>query len=186
MMDFGKFYELKTRRLHFRMMDESDLYDYHEFAGDSDTIFYTAWVLTKTIDDAKKKLLERIENAEKGTFHIAAIVDNESNKMIGNIMFFDLSEKDKRVEVGYILNKKYWGKGFITEALKEFVNYIFITLNLNKISAQIVDGNIGSKNVLEKNGFKLEGTLRENYLYENGFKDLLVYSILKSEYQEFC
>lgn len=57
-------------------------------------------------------------------------------------------------DLGYRLNKNYWGKGFATEAAKASLNYGFNTLNLNEIYAIADSENVASKNVIEKVGLK--------------------------------
>ena len=61
-------------------------------------------------------------------------------------------------ELGYRLNKSYWGKGFATESAKASLQYGFNTLNLNKIYAIADSKNIGSRNVIEKVGLKYIAT----------------------------
>ncbi len=61
-------------------------------------------------------------------------------------------------DLGYRLNKSYWGKGFATEAAKATLKYGFNTLNLNEIYAIAASKNIASRNVIEKVGLKYKET----------------------------
>ncbi|WP_067705836.1 MULTISPECIES: GNAT family N-acetyltransferase [unclassified Erwinia] len=70
----------------------------------------------------------------------------------------------RQAEVGYSLLSGHFNQGYGTEALSAMVDYLFETCEFHKLRAQVVEGNWPSRRVLEKNGFQLEGTLRENYL----------------------
>ena len=70
----------------------------------------------------------------------------------------------------------------MTEALDAMLKFGFEDYGFNRIVAKVMTGNAGSIKVLQKLGFVQEGILRES-LYKNGqYQDLIVFSILKSEY----
>ena len=84
-------------------------------------------------------------------------------------------------ELGYWLGEQFWDKGITTSAVRNFVKYGFDAYDLIKIFAYVFSSNPASARVLEKAGFKLEGTLR-NHIYKRGIAlDQLVYGILKEE-----
>lgn len=85
----------------------------------------------------------------------------------------------KNMELGYWLAEQYWGKGIITQAIKQMVDYGFNTFDVNRIFAKPFGTNISSQRVLEKTGFKLEARF-EKTVYKNGeYLDELVYAIRK-------
>ena len=69
------------------------------------------------------------------------------------------SRERRRAEVGYDLLEEYWENGYTTDVLEEIVSYGFDELGLVRIEATVDPKNVISIRVLEKNGFKLEGTL---------------------------
>ena len=71
----------------------------------------------------------------------------------------------------------------MTEALQAIIRYGFATMKYNRIEAFVNFGNIKSQKILEKNGFKLDGLLREYEFNRGKFVDQYCYSLLKSEYQ---
>jgi len=86
----------------------------------------------------------------------------------------------KNMELGYWLAEPYWGRGIITEAIKQIVDYGFKTFDVTRIFARPYGDNIPSQRVLEKAGFTLEARLTDTF-YKNGeFKDELIYAIRKS------
>lgn len=85
--------------------------------------------------------------------------------------------------IGYVLSEDYWGKGLMSEAVKEVIRYLFEEVKLDIISCYHYPFNIRSKRVIEKSGFKYEGTLRlESRIYDGSVYDSVCYSITKQDY----
>ena len=96
--------------------------------------------------------------------------------------FFDIDKFNCSAEISYCLKSGSWGQGIMTEALDAMLKFGFEDYGFNRIVAKVMKGNAGSIKVLQKLGFVQEGILRES-LYKNGqYHDLIVFSILKSEY----
>lgn len=83
----------------------------------------------------------------------------------------------KNAEMGYWLAEPFWGKGIITEAIKQSIDYGFKTFDIVRIFARPYGFNLASQKVLEKAGLKKEAVLK-NSLFKNGqFTDEVIYSI---------
>lgn len=81
--------------------------------------------------------------------------------------------------LGYYLLTEYWGRGIMTQATEKICELAFEQLDIIKIMATTFKDNIGSRRVIEKNGFKLEG-IREKSIYKNGIiYDECIYGKLK-------
>ena len=86
----------------------------------------------------------------------------------------------KNAEMGYWLAEEYWGRGIITEAIRQTIEYGFKNFDINRIFARPFSTNLASQRVLEKAGMKLEARL-EKTLFKNGqFLDELIYSVKRS------
>ena len=118
------------------------------------------------------------EHDGKDSLFRAVVADG---KVVGNITVegkTGIYVKD--AELGYILDKRYCGKGIATKATELIVKEAFATLDIVKISSEVFAPNIASKRVLEKNGFALEGVLKDA-AYKNGvIYDLCRYGKLKN------
>jgi RimJ/RimL family protein N-acetyltransferase len=91
---------------------------------------------------------------------------------IGTISLHSIDWITRCGEVGYMIgDKRFWGKGLATEAVGLVADYALNRLNLHKVEAGVVDGNIGSVKVLEKNGFKEYGRIPDNYFVEGKYYD---------------
>ncbi|CAG7659144.1 Putative ribosomal N-acetyltransferase YdaF [Paenibacillus allorhizosphaerae] len=98
----------------------------------------------------------------------------------------DFNQKVNMVTIGYFLAESYWGKGIATKAVNVLVKFLFETVSVNRIQAEVMPLNENSKRVLLKNGFIKEGTIRQaNVWAGKGIVDLEIYSILKEDYKSY-
>ena len=147
---------LETDRLILRTWEITDLDDFFEYASVEGVGEKAGWEHHKSKDKSLEILKMFME--EKKVF---AIVLKENQKAIGSIGIEELGEElDKDLdnlsgrELGYVLNKDYWNKGIMTEAVSKVVDYCFNTLKLNFLMASYFNHNIASKKVLENLNFK--------------------------------
>jgi ribosomal-protein-alanine N-acetyltransferase len=178
---FSNFPTLETERLILRKLCLEDAKDVFEYASDPEVAKYVSWEPHKSIEDSINLIKFTHEYYERKEGIIWGIVYKENNKVIGTC---DISPVTKhfRAEIAYALSRDYWGKGLMTEAVKEVIRFGFERMNLNRIQAMCIPENIGSYRVMEKVGMKYEGVIRE-YMYIKGkFQDLKLYSILRIEY----
>jgi RimJ/RimL family protein N-acetyltransferase len=113
------------------------------------------------------------------------VVLKETGRVIGVITIAKVDRQNRCSEIGFWIGKKYWGQGLTSEALRLALQFGFEELELHRIYAWTYEKHIASRKVMEKCGFKLEGTMREASLKDNERQDILNYGILKSEYRQF-
>ena len=80
--------------------------------------------------------------------------------------------------------KQHWDQGYGSEALGLMVQHGFGTLNLNRISLRVFADNPRAMRSYEKAGFVQEGRLREAHYHDGAYVDVLVMSMLRSEWQD--
>ncbi len=132
-----------------------------------------------TEKDGKNYISEMLSANEDETFAFAIIADN---KVIGSIGVFRQENIHRQTaELGYYISEEYWGKGIMTEAVKQICEYVFSNSDIIRIYAEPFAYNIASCRVLEKAGFQYEGTLRNNAVKNGKVIDMKMYSILKAE-----
>ena len=99
---------------------------------------------------------------------------------VGNVgLHFRTGLERKSVEIGYFIGEEYWGNGIATEAVKLICQYGFENLDVNRIIAGVFAHNEGSKRVLEKCGFELEGIMKQALFKMGEFYDNYRYGLLK-------
>ena len=116
---------------------------------------------------------------ENDTFAFAITVEG---KVIGSIGVFRQGNIHRQTaEVGYYIAEEYWGKGIMTEAIKQTCKYVFDKSDIIRIYAEPFAYNMASCRVLEKAGFQYEGTLRKNAVKNGKIIDMKMYSLLRNE-----
>ena len=177
--------ELDGEKVKIRKLKISDAEDIYKNVKDKDIgkwMFNIPHPYPK--DEARKFIRRTHYRRKKKKSYAFGIVLKTTDKVIGIVDLFDIDWKSKKAEVGYWLSKKYWGKGLTTETVKLVLKFGFEELKLHRIYARLFEGNIASKNVLEKCGFKLEGTIRETEFRYNKWHNGLIYGILEKEYEK--
>ena len=135
-----------------------------------------------TEQDGKEFISAMLSADENETFAFAITVDN---MVIGSIGIFRQGNIHRQTaELGYYIAEEYWGKGIMTEAVKQICEYIFAKSDIIRIYAEPFAYNIASCRVLEKVGFQYEGTLRNNAVKNSKVIDMKMYSLLKAEIKE--
>lgn len=134
-----------------------------------------------TEQDGKDFISAMLSADENETFAFAITVNNI---VIGSIGIFRQGNIHRQTaELGYYIAEEYWGKGIMTEAVKQICEYVFDKSDIIRIYAEPFAYNIASCRVLEKAGFQYEGTLRNNAVKNGKVIDMKMYSLLKEEIQ---
>ena len=135
-----------------------------------------------TEQDGKEFISAMLSADESETFAFAITVNN---MVIGSIGIFRQGNIHRQTaELGYYIAEEYWGKGIMTEAVKQICEYVFANSDIIRIYAEPFAYNIASCRALEKAGFQYEGTLRSNAVKNGKVIDMKMYSLLKEEIKE--
>lgn len=177
-INFTPFPNLETERLLLRRVNENDANEIFALRSNPETMKYIPRPLVKSIDDALEHIAMIDAKIESNEGINWAITYKDNPKLIGIIGHYRIKPEHFRAEVGYMLLPEYNGKGIISEAIKEVVNYGFNAMKLHSLEAIIDPENFGSERVLQKCGFVKEAHLKENEFYEGRFLDTVIYSIL--------
>jgi [ribosomal protein S5]-alanine N-acetyltransferase len=116
------------------------------------------------------------------SYHFAVVLKVEQ-RLIG---WCGLSIKDREreiAELGYDLDRAYWGLGYMTEAARALVGWGFTAVHLHRIVAECHPANVASQRIMQKLGMTYEGHLRENVWVKGSWWDTIVYAILEREWQ---
>ncbi len=131
-----------------------------------------------TLQDAKRFLSAvtvRDENASE--FVLAVEVDGQAVGGIGVILGTDIERVSG--ELGYWLGEEYWGRGIVTEAIRQFAPWVMDRFRLTRLHADTFHDNPASTRVLEKAGFTKESVKRRAAIKDGEIKDLKVYVMLR-------
>lgn len=171
---------LETKRLHLSIVTPALL---HELFENNDSSFLMNYFGTdeKGLEHYASLHTNGME-AHRHSLIIIRILLKNTDLVIGECGFHTWNTFHRNAELFYRLHQDtYKNKGLMSEVLPDVLDYAFNSMNLHRIEAKIAEDNTPSLRLLLKNGFKLEGRHREDYLVDNQFEDSIIYSKLKSD-----
>lgn len=171
---------LKGDKIYLRVLEETDATsEYLTWLNNYEVTKYTESRFFPNSLESLKNYIKNVNNNSNITF---AIVDEKTDKHIGNIKLGNINWIHRHADIGFIIGEKeFWGKGIAREAIGLIVNYAFKTLNLRKIIAGIYKNNIGSIKACEKVGFVQSHVEKEKYFFEGQYIDSIVLEIFNGQ-----
>lgn len=180
----SEFPVLRTERLVLREVADHDVPAVFEMESDPVAMRYWSKPPMRDISEA----VASVERAKtffptRGALRwsIATAADDW---MIGHASLFAFSEQSGRSDIGYGLARRFWGKGYMHEALVAIVDYAFGPLGLRRLEADADPRNVPSCRALERLGFVREGTLRERWQVGDEISDTAFFGLLAREWRE--
>lgn len=173
---------LETERLYLSMFTMEDAEDVFAYCSNPNVGPPAGWGPHKDVEESKEIIRDIFMPPEAW-----AIREKGSDTVIGAIALEPdrLRPDANSRELGYNLAEHLWGKGLMTEAAKEVLRFAFEELGLDQVGICTGPENKRSQRIIEKCGFKYEGTIRRTYkIYDGSLRDSLIFSMLKSEYEE--
>lgn len=153
---------LETERLVLRKMNEGDLESLGLFLSDKEVMY--AYEHAFSSEEVKNWLDRQLERYEKDGFGLWAVVLKESGEMIGDCgLTIQDADGERLLEIGYHLRKKFWHKGYATEAAEACKKYAFETLGAPIVCSIIRDNNFPSRKVAERNGMTVGKSFVKHY-----------------------
>jgi UDP-4-amino-4,6-dideoxy-N-acetyl-beta-L-altrosamine N-acetyltransferase len=121
-------------------------------------------------------------SGDSGT--IVFIIEDEEQAQIGYTILKNIDHKNRQAEIGLYLDPAQQGKGYGKDAFLVLMRYGFYELNLHRIYLEVFAFNQKAFRMYEKLGFKEEGRLREAFFSQNQYHDIIVMSVLESEFSQ--
>ena len=171
---------LQTERLLLRkprMEDAPAIFEI--YAQDSEVMRYLVWKPHKNIQETEQFLLACGQLWRTGKDFAYAITLKDDGRLIG---MFGIHPMIFKIEVGYVLARPYWSKGYMTEVLRAMIEWAFAQPDIFRVQAICDVENIASARVMEKAGMTREGLLRRYILHpniSNEPRDAYLYAIVK-------
>ncbi|HET8617142.1 MAG TPA: GNAT family N-acetyltransferase [Actinomycetales bacterium] len=172
---------LQTERLRLRPFGEADAGALFALHSDEHALRY--WDSPPWSDAARAQpFIERCRKmADDGTGVRLAVDRRDDGAFVGWCSFSRWNPDFRSGALGYCFCSTWWGRGYATEAAGALLDWAFDTLDLNRVQAETDTRNTASARVLEKLGFLLEGTLREDCVVNGDVSDSWVYGLLRRE-----
>jgi [ribosomal protein S5]-alanine N-acetyltransferase len=176
--------QLQTERLILRPHRADDWAAVAAYANHPDVLRYRPDDIRSSVQmQAHLQHLVTLQQHEPRTRYHFAIILSATDCLIG-WCGLSLSDDARQIaELGYDLDRAYWGKGYMTEAAQALVDWGFRSLQLHRIVAECHPENMASMRVMQKLGMTYEGHLRENVWVKGMWWDTIVYAILEQDWR---
>lgn len=171
---------LETSRLLIRCLRMDDAADMLDILSDEETVRYWSRPIMTELQQAEAYTRENLRWMDDGHCLYWGIEEKASGKMIGTCTLFKLDSSNRRSEIGYLLNRRYWHQGFMSEALQSVIAYAFTELKLHRLEADTDPENAASIRVLERFGFEREGLFRDRWLVNGVWCDSLMFGLVST------
>lgn len=135
---------------------------------------------TKSVKQTSQVIENFMFQYQKGNGFKAGIFYDDNLVGIAGLKYVD--SINKKTELMYWIDYDYSGKGIISDVVAFLLEVSFNVYKLNKVSLVAAEQNLASIRVAEKNGFKLEGVLKQHELLPSGFSDCKSFFFLKCDY----
>lgn len=139
--------------------------------------------LPPTIAEAKN-FVETYADFSTDNRRIMFAIENRNAENVGGVNLNSIDEKNGTFSIGIQIDRDHRGKGYGTRAMRILLKYAFMERRLNKFNDYVLEGNVGSTNMMIKLGCQQEG-VRRKVIYTNGeYKDLILFGLTKDEFVE--
>lgn len=174
---------IETPRLILRQftMDDTEAV-FRNWESDDEVTKFLRWTAADSISETESVLEEWVGNYADQSFYQWAIVPKDLNEPIGTISVVDMDEKTDKVHIGYCIGRKWWRKGYTSEAFSGIIPFFFNEVKVQRIESQHDPDNPNSGKVMRKCGLIYEGTLRKADWSNRGIVDACIYGLLAGDY----
>lgn len=169
---------LETDRLVLRLFEENDyIKAFENYCYDERVTKYMTWYAHKNNLETKELVKAWSNKYDNNKFYNWVITEKGINEAIGSLSIVDINEEREEVEIGYCIGYNYWNKGYVTEALKKVIAYLFDEIQVKSIVAKHDSRNLASGRVMQKANMEYYG--QEYDVNKDEKILLLIYKISK-------
>ena len=161
--------ELRTERLMLREFRLDDEVPVHRYGSDEEVTRYLTWGPNSPAETAAylNEVVHKAAREPRTSFTLAVATLGGELIGVANLRFTDAGSTG---ELGYVLARDSWGRGYATEVARRLIVFGFNELGLRRITATCHPDNLASARVLEKAGLHFEGTIRDHLRVRGGWR----------------
>jgi [ribosomal protein S5]-alanine N-acetyltransferase len=180
--DFTHFPVIETERLILREMSPDDVNALLRHFGNAEVVRFIDMQPIRTLEQANEWL------RWMGGFFAArdglrwGITLKHDRTFIGSAGLHGWNREAHFAEIGCDIAYPYWGHGYGREAMRHIITFGWDQMNLNRVEADVIEGNQRSIHALQKLGFRLEGTFRQRLLKGGKYFDVHYFGLLRCDY----
>ena len=180
---FSNLPRFETKRLVLRRVEFRDCESMFEYSSDPEVAKYLSWTPHRSITETRDYINNIQKKYENGQFFDWGLVCKSNGEFIGTCGFTSVNLNRNTCEIGYVLSKKYWGMGFVPEAVEVIMDFAFGYMGVDKVEGRFIEGNVKSMRVMQKVGMTFEKS-EHNVLYLHGqYRTICTYSITRNTFE---
>jgi ribosomal-protein-alanine N-acetyltransferase len=166
----AQFPALQTARLLLVELQQHDAEELFSIRTNEEINRFIGRSSNQSMDDVRQFIAARQQDFKEGKGVYWGIKLKETGQLIGTSCFWNLDHTANSTEMGYELLPSHQGKGFMTEALKEVIDFAFGQMKLGTIAAWVT----------EQNERSIKSLTRFDFVYTETIDGLLVYKLDKA------
>ena len=175
---------LRGEKVRLRPIEREDLPRFVRWFGDPEVRRHLSFYLPPSLAQ-EERWFERLQERLARNEDLVLAIETLEGGHIGNIGLHRINWKDRNAELGIAIGEKeYWDQGYGTDAIRTLLRVAFEEMNLHRVQLRVDVDNLRGIRCYEKCGFRREGTLRDMVFREGAYRDQLIMSILRSEWEE--
>jgi [ribosomal protein S5]-alanine N-acetyltransferase len=178
-----RWFPIDTERLVMREFRASDESDIHAYASDPEVVRLMIW--GPNTPEQTRAFLQTVLKAQeqwpRASVSLAMELRSE-RRMIGAIELRTRDDANRTADIGYGLTRSYWGRGYMTEAVRAILDAAFRQLGFHRVWATCDPRNHASYRVMEKVGMRREAHFRKDAMKKGEWRDSYLYAILAEEW----
>jgi len=172
---------LETERLILREWRDADVDALARVYADPETMRFISDSGTATRDEAAQHLTDLMYHWEEQVFGQWAVQERATGAFVGRIGLTRREDFDRDVEVGWVVERSRWGRGYATEGGGTSVRYAFETLGVERLVSVVAPDNVASRRVEEKLGLRV--VAERDSVFRPGFR-VIWYGITQAEWRD--
>lgn len=157
---------------------------FRNLASDEKSLQYLNFPPHRNTYTTKNTLEKWILEYDYPDTYVWCIEPREEGEAAGSILVTRFNKEDFVARVGYYIGSKFWGRGYVTEALGLVIKFLFEQVGVVKVECECASQNTASERVMQKCGMKFEKSRQRSAVNNIGVCDTLVYGIYYSDYEK--
>jgi len=173
-----------SERVYLRTLKKSDVTDdYVEGLNDTEV---NKFLVNVRLRKQTKKIVSEfvLYNLRSPHDILLGVFLKKGNIFVGTIRIGDISSFHYLCTIGIcFFNKRYWGKGYASEALNKACECVFKKLKLHYIEGGVYEDNYASMKLFKRAGFKVQARYKNKYRYNDDFKTVIIWGLTNSDFK---
>lgn len=167
---------LETERLLLVKISDEHAEDMYRYSSDPDVTKYLTWSPHSSLKETQRHIKYLDKKYKSGVFNDWGLIEKATGRMIGTCGFTSFDEKQSMAEIGYVLAKDMWGKGYAVEAAQRVMQFGREVFGMTSFCAKCIEGNNASISVMKKCGMtELVGVYKNSMYIKGEYKTIVIY-----------